>query len=276
MRKFIALLPALGLLGCASQPEDIATVYVSPIQYQNFSCSQIATEIQRVTRRASELEGTLQETADNDAGQMGVGLLLFWPTLFFLEGGDGPQAQEYARLKGERDALEQSAIQKNCGDSSEQVAAVGTLDGAVPPRSGSSEAGAIIVDDAKTTNAAASTLAAPSSTEPGGVAVTTGKYGAIALGKTSRFNSGQCIDQDTAELAEACAIRECGRFCELQVVFESGQCAAIVGHPGVTEVAVGASSSEAVDTARSQCRQHPRRGRTYSNCQVLVQPSCNL
>ena len=46
---------------------------------------------------------------------MGVGLILFWPTLFFLEGGDGPEAAEYARMKGEIDALETISIQKNCG-----------------------------------------------------------------------------------------------------------------------------------------------------------------
>jgi hypothetical protein len=45
---------------------------------------------------------------------MAVGMILFWPALFFLEGGDGPQAAEYGRLKGERDALERVAIQKKC------------------------------------------------------------------------------------------------------------------------------------------------------------------
>ena len=45
---------------------------------------------------------------------MAIGLVLFWPTLFFLEGGDGPEAAEYARLKGEVDALEGVAIQKQC------------------------------------------------------------------------------------------------------------------------------------------------------------------
>ena len=45
---------------------------------------------------------------------MGVGLILFWPALFFLEGGDGPEAQEYARLKGEREAIERSSIKKKC------------------------------------------------------------------------------------------------------------------------------------------------------------------
>ena len=68
----------------------------------------------RVSRRAQELYGQLDKTASNDAAQMAVGMVLFWPALFFLEGGDGPEAAEYARLKGERDALEQVAIQKHC------------------------------------------------------------------------------------------------------------------------------------------------------------------
>lgn len=124
MRTYIALLSALGLSACATQPNEIAAAYVSPIQYQNYNCEQIGMELRRVTRRANELHGTLKDTADNDAGQMGVGLILFWPALFFLEGGDGPQAQEYARLRGERDALEQAAIMKNCGPMVEDVPAV--------------------------------------------------------------------------------------------------------------------------------------------------------
>jgi len=71
-------------------------------------------ELERVTRRANELYGGLKKKADNDTAQMTAGMLLLWPTLFFLEGGDGPDAAEYSRLKGERDALEQAAIQKNC------------------------------------------------------------------------------------------------------------------------------------------------------------------
>jgi hypothetical protein len=45
---------------------------------------------------------------------MGVGLLLFWPTLFFLEGGDDVRAGEYARLKGEKIALEDASTMKKC------------------------------------------------------------------------------------------------------------------------------------------------------------------
>jgi len=41
--------------------------------------------------------------------------VLLWPTLFFLEGGDGPEAQEYGRLKGEKEAIESVAIHSKCG-----------------------------------------------------------------------------------------------------------------------------------------------------------------
>jgi hypothetical protein len=114
--KKLSLLLTLGLIaGCASQPDEISTVYVSELQYQKYDCEQLSEEAARVSRRASDLHGQLKETADNDAAQMGVGLILFWPTLFFLEGGDGVQAQEYARLKGEREAIEKVSIQKKCG-----------------------------------------------------------------------------------------------------------------------------------------------------------------
>lgn len=46
---------------------------------------------------------------------MGVSLVLFWPALFFID-GDNPDAQEYARVKGEYLAVEQAYIKKNCGD----------------------------------------------------------------------------------------------------------------------------------------------------------------
>ena len=88
---------------------------MSTLQYKDYDCDQLSAEAARVSRRVSELHGSLKKTADNDAAQMGVGLILFWPTLFFLEGGDGAQAQEYARLKGERDAIEQTSVQKKCG-----------------------------------------------------------------------------------------------------------------------------------------------------------------
>ena len=103
--------------GCASDPKDIGTAYVSPLIYKNYDCDQLVMEGDRISRRTQQLHASLKKTADDDAAQMTVGMLLLWPTLFWLEGGDGPEAQEYARLKGENDALQQAAIQRNCQSS---------------------------------------------------------------------------------------------------------------------------------------------------------------
>ena len=115
MKKFLGSLTATLLIGCATQPKDLPTAYVSPLQYQDYSCDQISMEMNRVSRKVNELRGDLKEEADNDSVQMAIGLIIFWPALFFLEGGDGAEAAEFSRLKGEFEALEQMSIQKSCG-----------------------------------------------------------------------------------------------------------------------------------------------------------------
>ena len=113
-KYFVVLLLATLLVGCATAPEKLGTTYVSPLQYKDYTCDQIGMEMQRVSRKVAELRGTLDKDASNDEVVMGIGLILFWPALFFLEGGDGAQEAQYSRLKGEFEALEQVAIQKNC------------------------------------------------------------------------------------------------------------------------------------------------------------------
>ena len=115
MKKFLGLLTATLLIGCATQPKDLPTAYVSPLQYKDYSCDQISMEMNRVSRKVNELRGDLKEEADTDSAQMAIGLIIFWPALFFLEGGDGADAAEFSRLKGEFEALEQMSIQKSCG-----------------------------------------------------------------------------------------------------------------------------------------------------------------
>ena len=112
---FLTLAVASTLLaGCATQPEKIQATYVSPLEYGDHSCTQLQMEMTSVNRRAQALHASLKQTANDDTAQMAVGMVLFWPALFFLEGGDGPEATEYAELKGRRDALESAAIQKEC------------------------------------------------------------------------------------------------------------------------------------------------------------------
>lgn len=87
---------------------DLA-VYVS----SGYDCEQVRSEPMRVSGRVREVAGAQKQQADSDAIAMGVGLVLFWPALFFLAGGND-RKEELSRLKGEYDALEQAAIQKTC------------------------------------------------------------------------------------------------------------------------------------------------------------------
>jgi len=66
----------------------------------------------RLVSKVDEVTGNQRRRANNDAAAFAVGMILFWPALFFMANGD--QREELARLKGEHDALQQSAVQKNC------------------------------------------------------------------------------------------------------------------------------------------------------------------
>lgn len=114
MKKIIFGLTLLSLTACATAPKKIAAQYVSPLQYKSYDCDTITMEQSRIERRTNELYHSLKKDASNDAWQMGVGLVLFWPVLFALEGGDGPEASEYARLKGEYEALRVNSVQRKC------------------------------------------------------------------------------------------------------------------------------------------------------------------
>lgn len=115
MKKTIAsaLSLAISLAGCATASKDIATNYVSPLQFQAYDCGQLTFELQRIKSKVNQLGGRLDEAASNDKSIAGVGMILFWPALFAL-GGTKQQEAEYSRLKGEYDAVEQSAVVKKC------------------------------------------------------------------------------------------------------------------------------------------------------------------
>jgi len=110
---FLAMVLILGnALGCAKKAENVQAAYVSPLQYQSHSCEQLGQELARVQRKTQEVASAQDKTANKDAAAMTVGMVLFWPALIFLAGGD--REQELARLKGECEAIESIAIQKDC------------------------------------------------------------------------------------------------------------------------------------------------------------------
>ena len=123
MKKLVlsALISGLFLSSCASSSDKISAQYVSPIQYQSYNCNQIRMEMQRVSRRVNEVAGVQDAQASKDSVALGVGLVIFWPALFFMIGKD--KEEELGRLKGEYEALEQAAIEKECNVSAEIEAA---------------------------------------------------------------------------------------------------------------------------------------------------------
>lgn len=111
----IASLCGAALLGgCASRSDQVAATYVSPVQYQSYSCNQLARESQRINSRAAQLSGQQDDRRSRDNLATAAAIVVFWPAAF-LVGGDNAQTSELARLKGESDAIGQAAIMKNCG-----------------------------------------------------------------------------------------------------------------------------------------------------------------
>ena len=93
--------------------KDIVGTYVSPLQYADYACPQLKSEMVRVSSKVKALTGKIDTNNENDKMITGAGVILFWPALFFL-GGTKEQEAEYARLKGEYEALDRVAVQKNC------------------------------------------------------------------------------------------------------------------------------------------------------------------
>lgn len=105
---------AAALSSCASKPSDIEAAYVSPALYEGLTCDRLREEATAVSARAIAASGAQQKKADNDAVAVGVGVVIFWPALFFAK-GDGATAAEVSRLKGEMKAIESASLKNNCG-----------------------------------------------------------------------------------------------------------------------------------------------------------------
>ncbi len=107
------LVVALVATGCAKSSEMVTGSYVSPLQYQTFSCQQLGEEAQRISARVAQTSGVQDQKRSNDQVATTAAIILFWPAAF-LVGGDDQNTAELARLKGEFEAIEKTSVQKNC------------------------------------------------------------------------------------------------------------------------------------------------------------------
>lgn len=114
IKKLTAAAIALSLAGCASKSVDIKASYVSSTLYEKLTCAELAEEAKVVSSRAIAASGEQDKRAGQDQAAMAVGLVLFWPAMFMAK-GDGAQAAEVSRLKGEMQAIEDASRRKGCG-----------------------------------------------------------------------------------------------------------------------------------------------------------------
>lgn len=123
MRQILiaAFCGALMVSGCATKSADLSAQYVSPARYSGLNCDQVREELVRISSRVREVSGLQDRRATGDAVAAGIGIIVFWPAMLFLMNDD--HAAELRLLKGQYEAVEQTADAKRCPVASELAAA---------------------------------------------------------------------------------------------------------------------------------------------------------
>ncbi len=96
INRAIILAAIFVLAGCASKSSEITANYISPVGYQGYTCEQLGMEAQSVSRQAAVASGQQDKVHNDDVAKTTVGVILFWPILFFNK-GDGATASNLAR-----------------------------------------------------------------------------------------------------------------------------------------------------------------------------------
>lgn len=110
----MALTAAAALLaGCATRAVDVQPLAADPADFQDWSCTRMHDEMDRVQQRAVELSWIVDERAGQHVVALGIGLMVFWPALLAMR-PDGDESAELARLKGRYEAVQTAARRNGC------------------------------------------------------------------------------------------------------------------------------------------------------------------
>ena len=105
---FVALFTLAGG-GCAKSPESIAPAYVSTVNFQSWSCNQLAEEGRRLSQALAEASTQQRNARTNDT----IGVIFLGLPVSSLSGDN--IAPQIANLKGQMVAVQQAGSSKNCG-----------------------------------------------------------------------------------------------------------------------------------------------------------------
>jgi hypothetical protein len=116
--KTVAAILVAGVMflsSCAPPPKHILPTYVSPLQYEQYDCSQIGTEMESVTRQLNQMYIAVKNASNRDGWFMMGALLITGPLALVPAVIDDTEATvQFAQLQGELEALEKVSIQKEC------------------------------------------------------------------------------------------------------------------------------------------------------------------
>jgi hypothetical protein len=104
----VAAIACVAAVACAKKPESIGPAYVSQVPYQEWSCGQLAQEVARVDAALTVASGQQKKARTNDI----AGVILIGLPVSSLSGDN--IAPQIANLKGQKQAIEQVMIGKNC------------------------------------------------------------------------------------------------------------------------------------------------------------------
>lgn len=107
-RSLITLSAIMVITACAQKPEDIQSAYVSPTTYNGWSCSQLQAEATRIDNALVRASTQQTKARSNDT----AGVILLGLPVSSLSGGN--VAPQIADLKGHKEVLERTQIQRNC------------------------------------------------------------------------------------------------------------------------------------------------------------------
>ena len=108
-RRAIPLIAGASLLGgCLNMPtpeNKITGAYVSGLNYEQFECTRLLAEHDSLSRRESQLVAAQQQRVKTSQMQA------FW---WGFGQGDGIEATELARVRGEKEAVTKAVATKSC------------------------------------------------------------------------------------------------------------------------------------------------------------------
>jgi len=104
----------LSLAACATNPDKVTGIHVSSSKYAGNTCADLEIAYSDNDREAARLYNTMNSRDNVNKGAAVVGMLLFWPALFFMKGKNPEHDARMAELKGRKVAIERAADRQNC------------------------------------------------------------------------------------------------------------------------------------------------------------------